>query len=363
MIAITPLFYYFCKNPIIMKRNILSAISMFITVMAFPQTSITYQNNALLPGNETTTNEIKYLQPGNQGQNQIWDFSKIQFTGTVNHSSLGATAKRALSGESEFNVVLSESDNDYFFNCNNSLLEEKGFASKDINLTYSDPLVKMKYPFSYGDQFTDKWAGNTMYQNITRIDLIGDYTVTADAFGTLILPDRVLKNTLRIKTEKTSIEAGPCSSLESHTVRYLWYAAQYRFPVMVITTMEVKSSGQEPVITRSAAINLQQPSSPEVIANVSDPVQDNSDVSVIVFPNPFSEKLTYNYFLRTAIPVTVELFDMTGRLNHRLVNTQIQPEGLHTGVVTSDETRLTPGIYYLRFTFDNKVVISKIVKI
>ena len=348
-----------------MKLFTLSILALLITVISFSQTAITYKNNSLSAGDQSTAQEIKYVLPGNSGPNQIWDFSKIQFTGTPDQSTVSSVPSRTLNGVSAFNTIMKESDYEYYFNITSTLFEEKGYTTKDVSLTYSDPIIKMKYPFSYGDQFTDKYAGTAMVKNETKIDVTGDYSVSADAYGTLFLPDRVLKNTLRIRTEKNSIQVNPCNSIESQTIRFLWYAPQYRYPVLIIATTENKSSGQEPTVTRSAYVNLQQPLNTDQGSGVTDTqvVPDNSNVSVVVYPNPFTEKLSYNYFLRTDLQVTLDLFDMTGRLCRHVIKTQVQSEGLHSGVLYPDEIGLSPGIYYLRFTFDHKVVISKIIKI
>ncbi|MCX6242598.1 MAG: T9SS type A sorting domain-containing protein [Bacteroidetes bacterium] len=347
-----------------MKSISLSVLALFIAVISLSQTTITFKNNALLTGDINSSQEIQYVLPGDSGPNQIWDFSKIQFTGTTSQSSVTPVPSKTLNSFNASNVVLKESDKDYYFTITDALFEENGYISKDITLNYSDPVLKMKYPFSYGDQFTDRWAGSALFQNVTKIDLSGDFSVSADAYGTLILPNQVLKNTLRVRTEKNSVEINPCSTVESQTIRYFWYAQQYRYPVLIITTTQVKTSGKDSGITRSASVNLEQPLNGEVISGVTDTQvsPDNSDVSVIIYPNPFTEKLTYNYFLRKELPVTLDLYDMTGRLSRRLIQTQVQPEGLHSGVLHSDEVGMSPGIYYLRFTFDHKVSISKVVK-
>ena len=61
-----------------MKITFFTSVFSFITIGLFAQTSLTYQNNALLTGNTYTFNEIHSPHPGNAGTNQIWDrwFSK-----------------------------------------------------------------------------------------------------------------------------------------------------------------------------------------------------------------------------------------------------------------------------------------------
>ncbi|MFH1160900.1 MAG: hypothetical protein V1733_08130 [bacterium] len=67
---------------------------------------------------------------------------------------------------------------------------------KEIALVYTDPIQKMRYPFSFGAHIGDTYAGYAFYNEVTRIDFSGEYTVDGDAFGTLILPDMVIKDAL-----------------------------------------------------------------------------------------------------------------------------------------------------------------------
>ena len=330
----------------------------------FSQTTLSYDHNSLVTGDQNTFREISYILPSGSGSNQIWDFSKIQYTGESDQGSVYTTPAKELKGIHSFNLLVSEKEKEFYYNMTTTTLEELGYKSDDYDLVYTDPILKMVYPFVYGDVFTDQWSGNAIFKGVTNVDLSGENTVTGDAFGTLILPDRVLKNTLRVKSEKHGIEVHKCGSTEVWLTRYLWYAPGYRYPVLYTSVREYSISGQELVVTKRSSINLDQ--ALEFIPDGEDEQQilnSNSDVTVIVYPNPFTERLTYNYFLRQNISVSIDLYDISGRINQKVVKTQNQPEGLHTGELIAADNSLNPGIYYLRFTFDNKVVIKKIVKL
>lgn len=346
-----------------MKRYIVLCGLLLFAISALSQSSLAYKNNALRPGDVNTSSEIQYVAPGNPGPNQIWDFSGIKYTGTKNLSRVLSANTTALVGVSEYNVLLNEGGYEYYFNISSDKFEEKGYTLKDLTVIYADPLLKMKYPFAYGESFTDNWTATALFKSVTKIEISGDFTVTADATGDLILPDRTLSKALRIKTEKNSVEMNPCNSTVTHILRYLWYAPGYRYPVLVTTVSEYKTTGQEPRTTKIAAVNLQQ----EVVSDAVTVIPDSqpsfsTDILVNVFPNPFSEKLSYNYFLRKQMPVTITLYDITGKSMSLVMKTQTLPEGVHQGEINPDDYSLTPGIYYLRFTFENKVIVKKIVK-
>jgi hypothetical protein len=54
---------------------------------------------------------------------------------------------------------------------------------------------------------------------------------------------------------------------------------------------------------------------------------------------------------------------MTGNLITLILQSDMQIEGIHTGAIDAEDLNLTPGMYYLRFTFENQVVVKKVVKL
>jgi hypothetical protein len=294
----------------------------------------------------------------------MWDFSKVQYTGTGISGKMNSSAATEPTAVGVYNMVMNENGYDYFINLSRTSYEEKGYVTKDIAVTYSNSVLKMKYPFSYGDNFTDDFSGVSYYQVNTVVNFSGTYSVSADAYGTLILPDRYIKNALRVKCEKKAIEVHPCNAVDVDIVRYIWYAPGYRYPVFSLVVKTVTRTGQEPVITQNGYISLQQGLWNDATTAIGGQAAvDNSDFTVLSYPNPFSDILSYSYFLRKDMPVKIELYDVTGKFNVNLADDQSQSDGVHTGTFDATTANLTPGVYYIRFTFDKKVVVNKIVKI
>lgn len=349
-----------------MKNLILTSVLMLLTIGLLAQTSLTYDNNALRKGDSFTFRAIQSPDPGNAGSNQIWDFSLIQYTDKDMVSTLQDAPIPKMTAVGDYNLSLSENGYDYFINSSENKLEELGYmnAEKKITLIYSDPVIKMKYPFSYGDQFTDHFIGIANYNETYTIDFFGDCQVSADAFGTLILPDKILDNTLRVKSVKKGLQINMCGTADVNIVRYSWYAKGYRYPVLSISTTENKFNTGATEIIKTAFTNTQQPNEKSTVAtsNIPDKLIENADVKVVLSPNPFSDKLIFNYILPTQLPVSIELYDMAGKHSGWLVENQLQPEGLHTGELDAATYGLKQGVYFMRFAFDKQVVIRKIVK-
>ena len=347
-----------------MKKYILVATAVILVSSAFSQSVLTFRDNAFNMGDVLISKDIQYVDPGNAGPDQIWDFSKIKITGTESNSNFSPIEKGKRAGLSEYNVLLKDNVREYYMFLTSSGLTEKGYTNKDLTLIYSAPVRKMVYPFSYGESFTDKYAGSATYAGNSKIEISGDNTVTADAYGSLILPDRSLSNTLRVKAEKRGLEVGPCNSSLVHTLKYSWFAPGYRYPVLVISITEIITNGKEPVITKSAAINVQKAVTAETITGItnaqSEPANDNA---VSVFPNPFNENFNFHYFLNKQMPVRIVLYDVTGKLSRVIRQTEMQSEGVHSGSIDAVDLNLKPGMYYLKFTLENKVIVKKVVKL
>ncbi|MEI7523181.1 MAG: T9SS type A sorting domain-containing protein [Mariniphaga sp.] len=352
-----------------MKSIAITTFFIVISIGLTAQTVITYSNNGLIPGDSYNFKEIQFPDPGSAGPNQIWDFSKVQFTGKTPAGNLQSPAIPKMDGIGDYNLSLLENGYDYFLDCTETDLQELGYVNSDLKITlkYSDPVVKMKYPFSFGASFTDHFIGIGTYSETNTIDFFGDHTVTADAYGTLILPDRTIENTLRVKSVKTGMQINMCGTADVNITKYNWYANGYRYPVLSLTTVENHPNIGMPQITQTAFTNTQQPNKsitiPGVKAGIKAADPSKSNVTVVISPNPFNDKLTYQYDLGVSTTVSIELYSITGKNISWIVKNQIQPVGLQTGELKASTYDLTPGVYFIRFTFDRQIVICKVVKL
>lgn len=355
----------------ITMRNLFSTtILSLLSIGAFAQTTLTRENNALNMGESVTYKDIQFVEPGHSGANQVWDFTAIQFTEKNPVTSFLPSTAETLEGISNSNLSISDDGYNYFMNSSENTLEELGYVNKTKNMTmvYSNPVLKMKYPFSYGDTYSDEFAGVAFFDKTYRIDFTGDYTATADGYGTLLMPNLILENVMRVKSVKKGIQVNPCGNIKINIVKYSWYAEGYRYPVMVITIVEnTPNNSMTPQITKTASVYT-----PQIIKTVNTVTETNGTtvkpsitggVSVSLFPNPFSEKINYTYFLKNDMPVSIMLYDITGRHNQLIADKEPQTSGFHSGDIGGLRHALPAGVYYLRFTFGEQVVVQKFVKL
>jgi len=346
---------------IIMKKLYIILVFAAGCVTGFGQVTLTLRENAPVPGDTSRVREISSVEPGLTGENAVWDFSSVRFTG---NTAFRGVRVDTVPGYEERVLILTEEGFDNISVMQDGVLLEKGYrhTTRRMVMDYSDPIVKMQYPFAYGQRYSDAFAGVATYNGASRTEVDGSYTISADGSGTLILPDRILRNVLRVRTVKSSLQQGVCGSTRSQVERYYWSAPGYRYPVMMTGSVESRRGAGDPVITRTAWINLEQPGRSGSVQGTG-ALAGEDDPGVFVFPNPFSETLNYSYFLRRSLPVKVELSDVSGRYTRVIEPFRPEPEGLHKGTVSATELGLPPGVYYLRFTFDRQVFVSKVVKI
>jgi len=347
-----------------MKRIIILTLPLFFALCSFSQVSLTLINNALTPGDSSTYINIPFVAPGDAGPDQFWDFSGISISGEKMVNKITVPSLNKGKNPVDFNIVLNEGSSEHYFKLTKDYFMEVGGIIKDYTLIYSDPIIRMIYPFAYGNHFTDNFEGLAKAQNGQKVDISGVHSVTADAYGTLVLPDRAYTDVLRVRSETNGIETNECNSVEVKVIRYLWYAPGHRYPVFNIFITERRVSSKEAEITRSALVwsgkNGDTPDGkgqPQDVAVIDDlPV-------VVVYPNPFGDKLNYYYFLRKSVPAAITLTDVTGRTSALLMKQQMQDKGLHSGSIEPADFNLNPGVYYLRFVFDKQVVVRKVIRL
>jgi phosphatidylserine/phosphatidylglycerophosphate/cardiolipin synthase-like enzyme len=85
---------------------------------------------------------------------------------------------------------------------------------------------------------------------------------------------------------------------------------------------------------------------------------ENEEKSIQIFPNPATDVVHINYELTSAQPVTIRIYDMTGRLVSSLVNEANQPVGEYSYPCQLEHA----GVYFASITIGNNTYNRKIAK-
>jgi PKD repeat protein len=83
----------------------------------------------------------------------------------------------------------------------------------------------------------------------------------------------------------------------------------------------------------------------------------SSDISINVFPNPFTTKTNVVYTLNESSTVGIEVLDITGK-RVAFVENSLQPAGNHTYVFSGQ----VPGAYFIKMVINDKLYVNKVVQ-
>lgn len=341
-------------------RRILLTLAVAVAAMAVQaQTVLTEAAHGLLPGNPNPMIITTFSTPGQAGENVTWDFSALPqvapFHGDVVDPKL-LTPPAELLGT---NSCLVEGGLEAFMTTNAQQLNVMGLRvdGNSVRL-YQEPVLKMRYPFAYGDRFEGQSAGVQRYQGGYEQPLQLTYQVQADAYGTLMLPGTTLRNALRVATTHTIAYGSQANPWVTTVVTYRWYVASHRYPVLSLIferrkdgTLEPLKGAYNPVI-ELPELSLQQPKD-EAKGQLA---------SVSSYPNPFDNSLTVSYKLLAPSNVTIAMYDMRGMLVCTLLQRHMEA-GEYENAFTSQVARLQSGQYLLRVEASGNTLVQSVVKV
>ncbi|MFC2137900.1 T9SS type A sorting domain-containing protein [Bacteroidota bacterium] len=317
---------------------------------------MTYNSHGLIADEINSMKLTKYVNPGMGGFNQVWDFTNLHvtkdFEGTIENSVYSKNYNEMLST----NVVLKEFSNQFYFKGDENSLELYGVAVKDkLIYKYNKPFVKMQYPFGYGDSFSGTYGGEYLTNNVTG-NIDGTYSVEADGYGTLLLPNNLtVENVLRVKTTRNYIKTVNKRDYNISIVTYRWYSENERFPLLVLiengfdNNSKVSKSYQ--AAYRSDLNLLAQP------ASVSKNLVNNS---FNIYPNPIASNATINFSVINNSDVVFDIYSINGEKLMTIVN-QKYNAGSYSIPISKAALSIPAGSYYLKIQLGNEFSSQKII--
>ncbi len=326
-----------------MKKTLLLISSLLLACnLIFSQVILTHKTHGLVAGALNPMKLIEYIEAGNGGLGVVWDFSMIKekedFQGELfENTGLSPAAAGT-------NVVLKEFNNRFVFSASEDKLEQYGSfygEGGDSYTRYDEPFVKMKYPFAYGSAYAGSFSGG-QYQGDKKISGInGNYEISADGSGTLILPNGITyKKALRVKeVKRTSYN----NSILFEEVTYRWYLQNYRFPVLVF----IKSGTANGSCT--SFLSAYNPKATDLKSTTS--LDDSKETIIQIFPNPASNFISAKIVLVKDSKVEINLYDAAGKYLGNIVNNNFT-SGEQTFTISAKEKSLKFGLYFLNINID-----------
>jgi hypothetical protein len=353
-----------------MKKIYLSLFSILcFSAMAIAQLTLTHSNfvpavgdsqvyfvadtNSILD-NSTGPNAIFYYGDlRGYGQSQTQHFIDPTTTpNTVDYPTATFTdTTEGFAGNLKYNQDFTDS-----LNVIGLVLEINTFGTV-IAKYDDDPEIFMKFPFNYGDTYTDNYGG-TFTSPAAPLPTKGNgtATVTYDAWGTLKLP--------MITDIDSVIRIVRVENLLTDTI-----FLQPFFPdILPIPINATQTSYYKPSISKNPLFSF-------VIADVNGDTsinvisqypmygvgveEFNANIEISVFPNPTNKDFTtLNIELEEKAMVNVALLNSLGQHVKEIFNGDLQPGENKLKIKASN---LSEGLYFINITVNNKIISKKLI--
>lgn len=294
-------------------KKLLFVITMFAPCAVFSQNILSFTNNTLRPDSINGI-VIPYVDYEIEGENVIWDLSETDTEDSdTTCISLYEFDDRMLWDESGSLTT-------YRYNADTLLITR--VETPQYEMDFSEPLVAMVYPFQYGKSVSKRFSGRGMHEGKLALVEDGTCQVSADAYGTLVLPSGdTLRNVLRVHTSRvSSVDISyrkvdnTIGVLNKTANIYEWYARGYRYPVLRTREIILAKDGSLLRVMRSSSIvtpdsqrGLDDPENEEIRSRDSIMVAGSDIIEYDVVVNGSTATITYE--LKTDAHVSMTLAD------------------------------------------------------
>ncbi len=201
-------------------------------------------------------------------------------------------------------------------------------------LTYTDPVVELKLPLSFGGSWSDAGTANYVALGFPVTRLVS-LTGAADGHGTLTLPNVSNTEVLRVKVRRRVTDNSALAVVTRIANITDYFSATSAHPLLKLTE-DSTSTGMAWTVARSveyigdaALVGLDE--------------LDASDVVFTAFPNPATDRVTLDLSGDQRAD-QVELLDMQGRV--------VRTERVTSDVHVMNILGVAPGNYTIRTTLN-----------
>ena len=351
-----------CLDIMCSRQNVFILFLMLSLYNLSAQNTLTKANNQPRVGDALQTAQVTYAEEGLDGENIIWDFSKVAVINkkhivTYFNGSDSSTVKL------EDNTMSKLS----FSKDSVALAEDENPLTK---IVYANPVVQMHYPMHYQDVVRGVFTGNGIYCNHFLIHEKGKSEVSADAYGTIILSEKdTLRNTLRVKMLRTSQVMIKRESLSKDSIMveknnkiFQWFARGYRYPVYETRISDIYKDSI--LVDHHESAYRYLPSEQRILHDAlnesvayNDSVRQSAEESNIAYQcNVTDSRLTVDYSLKSDAHVSFILSSSMGVVYEKQTRDDREGENYE---VSFNLAALQHGQYVLYIIVNNQKYVEK----
>lgn len=220
-----------------------------------------------------------------------------------------------------------------------------------------DPEAIMRFPFTYGDSYTDNYAGSFSANSINT-DATGSVSITADAWGRLVFSttlafDSVLRVTRVENTVTDTIVLFPFPNIAPLTVSatIINYYKPSVSKAPILSFVEGSYSQDGSVVQSNKTVVSQYPMA---VVSVEEIKLLNS---IELYPNPsINNKTTLSLDIENSKKVKIDLLNSLGQIVFEVTNSNLI-SGKNKFEINTN--KLSSGIYFVAITLENNIKIAK----
>ncbi|MFC5270578.1 T9SS type A sorting domain-containing protein [Adhaeribacter terreus] len=334
-----------------MKRLLLPVCIAFFSAagnQVAAQPTLTAASNNLQIGDQfqahqTTIGIPEFTTGALAGANPNWNFSALSSAGAQQAEVITRAAAPKPTDYPAANMVVKVGNEYAYLENTGTMLKEYALyeSVQGYALENTDPAEKLKFPFTFNDTFTDAYVGTaTLAGNV--IPRIGNVTVTAEGYGTLVLPTGTVQNVLKLKTEEVS---NPGTMYSENTVTYDWFQPGVHFPLLRMTR-RVTLMG---TIYTGVYLDVKKLGTKEDLA---------AQMKLQLFPNPASGVANIQFELKKTAAATLRITNLLGQEVAVLALDKAEA-GLQNHTI--DVSGYAKGIYLVQIETEGKAAVKRLV--
>lgn len=319
-------------------------------------------------GDSLCLREVDYFPAGNAGENQIWDFSDLEYLENKHAIRFRCDSDSTFLYGMEPAIV-------HKYRVSNDSLKMLGYETSLKTMDYQVPVTLFSYPCSYGAYFSQPFQGIGTYCKKYILETHGMTESEADASGTIYTANGdTIRHVLRIHQVLSSAIS---QHLPTDTVaasdnlkqrieeRYQWYARGYRYPLYETISVTIFND-LDPVSCQQAAyctlpsdlLELEDSVNRQILALDSLELQMKEQPPVIHYTiSVEANAIKVNYSLDADATIHAIVCDRMGLVYQRKTS---HGEAQSTGMISIDRGGLRDGLYVLYLNVNGQIFNEKL---
>ncbi len=326
------------------------SLALLASTALLAQPTLNAGNNIPMAGSDyAVSSSTVWDFPGDAGADQLFGQWSLVGTGNRNISYLDPSVSSSSAQVAGVNLLSTDGGSDTLFWQGDAegltiLADKSGLGF----VVYTDPLLELKYPCTFGTTWTDAVNASYVVQGF-NVQRTGTVNGNADAYGTLELPEVALDDILRVKVRRVINDASPVVNIQRISETYYFFSADVRHPVLRLNVDSAIINNGAPAVTRDAAWMYGD-------GNVSVGDISFDDVRFTAYPNPAVGPVNLSFGSAEHGTRSIELIDATGRTVQQLPIVQRNTTEVPAAF---DASGLAPGVYHIRLVGESSVLGSQ----